>query len=71
MGAYRNARQLYQAMQLNTKVQDCDNKIQQIEANLAAVSQTVVKSFPLGGLGFVWRWVQWLWQLVRRWLRRR
>lgn len=71
MGAYRNSRQLYQAMQLDADVQDCDNEIQQIEASLAAVSQPVVRRFPVGVLGFVWRWLQRLWALVRGRFRRR
>ncbi len=69
MGAYRNARQLYQSMQLDAKVQDCDNAIQKIEASLAA-PPVVVRGFPAGGLGFVWRWLQRLWRLVRGGLRR-
>jgi tetratricopeptide (TPR) repeat protein len=71
MGAYRNSRQLYQAMQLDADVQDCDNEIQQIEASLAAVSQPVVRRFPAGVFGLVRRWVQWLWRLLSGGLRRR
>jgi tetratricopeptide (TPR) repeat protein len=69
MGADLNARQLYQAMQLDADVQDCDNKIQQIEASLAA-SHVVVRRFPIGVLGLVRRWLQRLWQLVRGGFRR-
>ena len=70
IGACRNARQLFQAMQLDAKVQDCDNEIQKIEASLAA-SRVVVRRFPVGVLGFMWRWLQRLWALVRGGLRRR
>ncbi len=70
MGAYRNSRQLSQSMQLDADIQDCDNAIQKIEASLVVVSQPVVRGFPAGVLGFVWRWVQRLWRLVRGGLRR-
>ena len=68
MGAYRNSRQLYQAMQLDADVQNCDNAIQKIEASFAAASQPVVRRFPVGVLGFVWRWVRWLWRIGTRWV---
>ena len=32
LGAYRNAKQLYQEMKLDRKVQDCDKAIQNLES---------------------------------------
>ncbi len=44
IAAYQNARELYQAMGLDAKVQDCNNKIQRLEgAGKGNLFQTAVR----------------------------
>ncbi|MBD2186056.1 tetratricopeptide repeat protein [Aerosakkonema funiforme] len=70
IGAFRNSRQLYQAMELNTKVQECDNAIQRIEVNSVAPSNPN-KNWLKTAINFLWRWCINLWQFVRAQFRRR
>ncbi|MCC5624291.1 tetratricopeptide repeat protein [Nostoc sp. CHAB 5715] len=60
LGAYRNARELCQAMGLDTQVQDCNNAIERLSQ-----PQTPVVSRR----GF-WVWLRRLWRWVRSWFRR-
>ncbi|WP_062295128.1 tetratricopeptide repeat protein [Nostoc piscinale] len=60
LGAYRNARELFQKMELDAYVQRCNNKIERISQ-----PQTLVVSLR----GF-WGWLRRLWRWLRSWLRR-
>ena len=59
VGAYRNARELYQAMGLDTDAQYCDREIERL-------SQPQVPTTPRRGfwqwLSRLWRWLKRLWQ---------
>ncbi|MCC5608586.1 hypothetical protein LC612_17780 [Nostoc sp. CHAB 5834] len=60
LGAYRNARELYQAMGLDADVQDCNNAIERLyQPKTPVVSRR----------GF-WVWLRRLWRWVRSWFRR-
>ncbi len=60
LGAYRNARELYQTMGLDTDVQDCNDKIERLsQPKKPVVSQR----------GF-WGWLRQLWRWLRGWFRR-
>ncbi|MGI8501311.1 MAG: tetratricopeptide repeat protein [Hassallia sp.] len=59
LGAYRNARELFQAMGLDANVQDCNNAIERLSQ-----PQTPVISHR----GF-WGWFRRLWRWVRSWFR--
>ena len=60
LGAYRNARELYQTMGLDTDVQNCNNAIE----GLSQPKKPVVSQ-----RGF-WGWLRRLWRWVRGWFRR-
>jgi len=60
LGAYRNARELYQAMGLDAKVQDCNNAIERLSQPKTPV---------VSRRGF-WGWLCRLWRWVRSWFRR-
>ncbi|MFN5953645.1 MAG: tetratricopeptide repeat protein [Dolichospermum sp.] len=60
LGAYRNARELFQTMGLDTDVQDCNNAIE----GLSQPQKPVVS--PRG----FWGWLRQLWRWVRGWFRR-
>ncbi|WP_414566831.1 tetratricopeptide repeat protein, partial [Anabaena sp. CCY 9613] len=60
LGAYRNARELYQKMELDADVQDCNNRIERLSQPQTAV---------LSRRGF-WAWLRRLWRWVRSWFRR-
>ena len=58
--AYRNARELYQTMGLDTDVQDCNNAIERLsQPKKPVVSQR----------GF-WGWLRRFWRWVSGWFRR-
>ncbi|WP_242051702.1 hypothetical protein [Nostoc sp. FACHB-280] len=59
LGAYRNARELYQKMGLDADVQDCNDRIERLSQ-----PQTPVVSRR----GF-WAWLRRLWRWLRSWLR--
>ncbi len=65
MGAYRNARVLFQAMELNEYVQMTDNKIQKIETSLAKASHSTARNWLLTAFSFIWCRVQKFWGFVR------
>jgi tetratricopeptide (TPR) repeat protein len=60
LGAYRNARELYQTMGLDTDVQDCNNAIE----GLSQPKKPVVSQ-----RGF-WGWLRRFWRWLRGWFRR-
>ncbi|MEH2109324.1 tetratricopeptide repeat protein [Nostoc sp.] len=60
LGAYRNARELCQAMGFDTKVQDCNNAIERLSQPKTPV---------VSRRGF-WVWLLRLWRWVRSWFRR-
>ncbi|MEH2453846.1 tetratricopeptide repeat protein, partial [Nostoc sp.] len=60
LGAYRNASELYQQMELDTNVQDCNNAIERLSQPKTPV---------LSRRGF-WAWLRRLWRWVRAWFRR-
>lgn len=60
LGAYSNARELYQALEIDAKVQDCNNAI-------GYLSQP--KTSLVSHRGF-WVWLRRLWRWVRSWFRR-
>ncbi|MEH2163811.1 MAG: tetratricopeptide repeat protein [Nostoc sp.] len=60
LGAYRNARELCQAMGLDAKVQDCNNAIERL-------SQPKTLIVPRRAF---WAWLRRLWRWVRAWFRR-
>ncbi|MBD2297572.1 tetratricopeptide repeat protein [Nostoc sp. FACHB-190] len=60
LGAYRNARELYQRMGLDANVQDCNDRIERLsQPKMPVVSRR----------GF-WAWLRWLWRWLRSWFRR-
>jgi hypothetical protein len=59
LGAYRNARELYQTMGLDAKVQDCNNAIERLSQPKKPV---------IFRRGF-WGWLRRLWLWVRAWFR--
>ena len=60
LGAYRNARELYQTMGLDTDVQDCNNAIEGLsQPKKPLVSQR-------GFWGWLRRFWRWLWGWFRR-----
>ncbi|BAY23236.1 tetratricopeptide TPR_3 [Calothrix sp. NIES-2100] len=60
LGAYRNARELYQTMGLDADVQDCNDKIERLSQPKA----------PVGSRRGFWGWWRRLWRWVRAWFRR-
>ncbi|MCW5317485.1 tetratricopeptide repeat protein [Nostoc sp. KVJ3] len=60
LGAYRNARELCQAMGLDANVQDCNNAIERLSQPKTPV---------VSRRGF-WAWLRRLWRWVRAWFRR-
>jgi tetratricopeptide (TPR) repeat protein len=60
LGAYRNARELYQRMGLDADVQDCNNAIERLSQPKTPV---------VSRRGF-WGWLRRLWRWVRAWFRR-
>lgn len=60
LGAYRNARELCQAMGLDANVQDCNNAIERL-------SQPQSSVVPRRGF---WGWLRRLWGWVRAWFQR-
>ncbi|MFN6479929.1 tetratricopeptide repeat protein [Nostoc sp. DedQUE07] len=60
LGAYRNARELCQAMGLDANLQDCNNAIERLSQ-----PQT-----PVVFRRDLWRWLRRLWRWVRNWFRR-
>ena len=60
LGAYRNARELFQTMGLDTDVQDCNNAIE----GLSQPKKPVVSQ-----RGF-WGWLRRFWRWLRGWFRR-
>jgi tetratricopeptide (TPR) repeat protein len=60
LGAYHNARELFQRMELDANVQNCNNAIER-------VSQP--KTPVVSRRGF-WGWLRRLWRSVRAWFRR-
>jgi tetratricopeptide (TPR) repeat protein len=66
IGAYRNARELYRAMELDAKVQDCDQAIERLSPS------ELVSSRQSGWqwLNRLWCWIKRLWQWLCTWLRR-
>ncbi len=60
LGAYRNARKLFQAMELDANVQDCNDAIERLSQPKAPV---------VSRRGF-WAWLRRLWRWVRAWFRR-
>ena len=56
IGAYRNARKLYQAIGLDTDAQDCDREIERL-------SQPQVPTTPHRGF---WQWLNRLWLWLKR-----
>jgi hypothetical protein len=60
VGAYRNARELYQTMGLDADVQNCNDKIERLsQPKKPVVSQR----------GF-WGWLRRFWRWLRGWFRR-
>ncbi|MEH2458350.1 tetratricopeptide repeat protein [Nostoc sp.] len=59
LGAYRNARELFQAIGLDAKVQLCNNAIERLSQPKAPV---------ISHRGF-WAWLRQLWRWVRAWFR--
>ncbi|WP_298909346.1 hypothetical protein [uncultured Nostoc sp.] len=59
LGTYRNARELCQAMGLDTEVQDCNNAIERLSQ---------LKTPVVSRRGF-WVWLRRLWRWVRSWFR--
>ncbi|WP_334951909.1 tetratricopeptide repeat protein [Nostoc sp.] len=57
LGAYRNARELYQAMGLDADVQDCNNAIERLSQ----------PKTPVVSRRDFWRWLHRLWRWVRSW----
>ncbi|MEH2280167.1 MAG: tetratricopeptide repeat protein [Nostoc sp.] len=60
LGAYRNARELYQAMELEKEVKLCNNAIERLSQPKTPV---------VSRRGF-WVWLRRLWRWVRSWFRR-
>ncbi|MEH2230019.1 MAG: tetratricopeptide repeat protein [Nostoc sp.] len=60
LGAYRNARELYQAMELEKEVKLCNNSIERLSQQKTPV---------VSRRGF-WVWLRRLWRWVRSWFRR-
>ena len=60
--AYRNACELYQAMGLNAKVQDCNNAIERLSQQDAPVAS---KQGFWGWPGNLWCWLKKLWRRLR------
>ncbi|QSJ19456.1 tetratricopeptide repeat protein [Nostoc sp. UHCC 0702] len=60
LGAYRNARELFQAMGLDANVQDCNNAIERLSQPKAPI---------VSRRGF-WVWLRRLWRWLRAWFRR-
>lgn len=60
LGAYRNARELFQAMGINDNVQGCNNAIKRISQPKTPV---------VSRRGF-WGWLRRLWRWVRAWFGR-
>ncbi|WP_257236653.1 tetratricopeptide repeat protein [Nostoc sp. 'Peltigera malacea cyanobiont' DB3992] len=60
LGAYRNARELYQAMGLDADVLDCNNAIERLSQPKTPV---------VSRRGF-WGWLRRLWRSVCSWFRR-
>jgi tetratricopeptide (TPR) repeat protein len=60
LGAYRNACELFQQMKIDTKVQDCNDRIE----GLSQPKKPVVSQ-----RGF-WGWLRRLWRWLRGWFRR-
>ncbi len=57
MGAYRNARQLYQAIRLDADVQDCDNQIERLSQPVSSPRRGGWLSRLRQWLQRVWRWI--------------
>lgn len=60
LGAYRNARELYQAMELEKEVKLCNNSIERLSQQKA----------PVASRRDFWRWLRRLWRWVSSWFRR-
>jgi hypothetical protein len=60
LGAYRNARELYQTMGLDDKVQNCNNAIE----DLSQPQKPVVSRTRF------WGWLRRFWGWLRGWFRR-
>ncbi|WP_373525620.1 tetratricopeptide repeat protein [Nostoc sp.] len=60
LGAYRNARELFQTIGIDAKVQYCNNAIERLSQPKPPV---------VSRRGF-WVWLRWLWRWVRSWFRR-
>jgi tetratricopeptide (TPR) repeat protein len=60
LGAYRNARELCQAMGLDANVQDCNNAIERLS----------LPQMPVVSRRGFWGWLRRLWRWVRSWFRR-
>ncbi|MBD1935217.1 MULTISPECIES: tetratricopeptide repeat protein [Cyanophyceae] len=64
IAAYQNARDLYQAMELDADVQDADNAIQRLSKKT-----NIWMSLPKAIVSFLLRWVNRLWGLLHTFLR--
>jgi len=65
IGAYRNARALFQAMELNEYVQMTDKKIQKIETSFGKASLLTARNWLFAAFSFIWCRVQKFWGFVR------
>ncbi|MEH1836032.1 MAG: tetratricopeptide repeat protein [Nostoc sp.] len=60
LGAYRNARELFQAIELDAKVQLCNNAIERLSQ----------PKTPIVSRREFWAWLRRLWRWLRAWFRR-